>query len=726
MKRLLNIMSLTAISLFALGLLIPLGAAAQPPLEEWVAIYNGPGNGTDRANDIEFDPLTGHIYVTGDSYGNGTSNDYATLAYDIDGNELWVAIYNGPGNRVDYPYALAVNPTTGDVYVTGQSRGSDITDIDFATVAYDADGNELWVKRYTSPTDQFDIAYDIAVDSSIGNIYVTGFVNGGSGLFGELTTRDYATVAYDSDGNELWARGYNGPVNDRDEAYAIAIDAFTGNVYVTGSSESATYSDYATVAYDSDGNELWVKRYNGPGNSGDGAADIAVDPSMGNIYVTGESGGSGTGRDYATLAYDSDGNELWVQRYNGPGNGLDQANAIAVDPSTGNVYVTGYSIITNQHNDYATVAYDSDGNELWVQIYGPSDNISRAYDIAIDPSTGDVYVTGTSDDGIGIGSDYATVAYDPDGNELWVKRYQGPGNSNDQGVAITVDPSTGNIYVTGWSHGIDSGTDFGTIKYNVDPGATPEGDDIVVNPVDPDPEVGDGSEVTVTFEEVTSGGETTVTSSGTGTPPPEGFKLGNPPVYYSIETTADYTPPIQICIDYSDIEFGNENKLRLWHRVDTDGDGIGDKWEDSTDPGYPDTSDNILCGTVESLSEFAMLEAAYQFVGFLPPLESPPVINATRAGGAIPIKFRLMHDDGYYISDLGAVTGIWYQTTPCGSTSENGVYDTDSTGSSGLRYDMDTNQFIYTWKTKKSMAGCYSLTLEIYGFDQYVVYFELK
>ncbi len=44
----------------------------------------------------------GNIYVTGNSYGNGSSSDYATLKYAPDGKLLWENRYNGPGNRYDY------------------------------------------------------------------------------------------------------------------------------------------------------------------------------------------------------------------------------------------------------------------------------------------------------------------------------------------------------------------------------------------------------------------------------------------------------------------------------------------------------------------------------------------------------------------------------------------------------------------------------------------------
>jgi Beta-propeller repeat len=152
-----------------------------------------------------------------------------------------------------------------------------------------------------------------------------------------------------------WVARYNGPGNDGALANSIAIDS-AGNVYVTGKSfSSGTYYDYATVKYDSSGQEQWVARYNGPGNSDDSPNRIAID-SAGNVYVTGKSVGSGNDDDYATVKYDSSGQEQWVARYNGPGNGGDLANAIALD-SAGNVYVTGGSEGLGIGFDYVTIKY---------------------------------------------------------------------------------------------------------------------------------------------------------------------------------------------------------------------------------------------------------------------------------------------------------------------------------------------------------------------------------
>jgi len=458
------VFGIVLVLIFIIFTAVPMGVSAQGDIvEEWVARYNGPGNFYDSAQAIALDS-SGNIYVTGYSYGSGTSYDYATAKYDTEGNELWVARYNGPGNFYDSAQAIALD-SSGNVYVTGYSDGSG-TRYDYATIKYDPEGNELWVARYNGPGNSYDYANAIALDSS-GNVYVTGYSDGSG------TDYDYATIKYNTEGNELWVDRYNGPENFYDWAQAIALDS-SSNVYVTGYSYgSGTDYDYATVKYDTDGNELWVTRYNGPGNFYDYANAIALD-SSGNVYVTGASRSSDSSSDYATVKYDPEGNELWVDRYNGPGNFYDYAQAIALD-SSGNVYVTGYSYGSGTDYDYATVKYDTDGNELWAARYnGPANFGDLARAIAID-SSGNAYVTGVTGfiKGSVIERDYATVKYDPEGNELWVDRYNGPADFEDQACAIAID-SAGNAYVTGESLGSGTWHDYATIKYS-------QVDDITVN-----------------------------------------------------------------------------------------------------------------------------------------------------------------------------------------------------------------------------------------------------
>jgi len=420
----------------------------------WVRRYNGPpGNSYDVANAIMVDS-SGNVYVTGYSIGSETGEDYATIKYYSNGDTAWVRRYNGPANAMDDAYAIAVDDS-GNIYVTGRSYGGR-TCFDYATIMYYPNGDTAWVRRYNGSANADDVPCAIAVDGS-GNVYVTGY----SHSLGNGTFYDYATIKYYPGGDTAWVRIYDGPGNDDDEATAITVDG-SGSVYITGYSYgSETFSDYATIKYYHNGDTVWVRRYNGPGNAWDKANALVVDGS-GNVYVTGYSTGSGTSEDYATIKYYSNGDTAWVKRYNGPGNGADWADALGVDGS-GSIYVTGSSYGIGTYSDYATIKYYYNGDTAWVRRHdGPGNDVDYAFALGVDGS-GNIYATGSSC-GSGTRSDYSTTKYYSNGDVAWERRYNGPANGDDYAFAMSLDGS-GNVYVTGVSNDSDTSTDYATIKY---------------------------------------------------------------------------------------------------------------------------------------------------------------------------------------------------------------------------------------------------------------------
>lgn len=113
-------------------------------------------------------------------------------------------------------------------------------------------------------------------------------------------------------------------------------------------------------------------------------------------------------------------------------------------------------------------------------------------------------------------------------------------------------------------------------------------------------EVALGSGITVTFQEVTSDGTTTGRVKNNGPQPSQGFIMvpTNPNRYYQIRTSAGYAGDIEVRIKYQEtwIPLGmNEADLRIWNFESPN-------WIDVTDPGFPDTVNNILQGKVNSLS----------------------------------------------------------------------------------------------------------------------------
>jgi len=155
----------------------------------WSSTYNAP-YGRDWALAVSPDGST--VYVAGDTGANTIRSgpNYATVAYDATtGALVWESTYNGPGNGPDNARSIGVSPDGGTVYVTGNSKGKRSGD-DYATIAYNAvSGVKLWVSRYNGPANGDDLATSLAVGKD-GTVYVTGRSQGATSGY------DYATVAY--------------------------------------------------------------------------------------------------------------------------------------------------------------------------------------------------------------------------------------------------------------------------------------------------------------------------------------------------------------------------------------------------------------------------------------------------------------------------------------------------------------------------------------------------
>jgi hypothetical protein len=179
-------------------------------------------------------------------------------------------------------------------------------------------------------------------------------------------------------------------------------------------------------------------------------------------------------------------------------------------------------------------------------------------------------------------------------------------NGGSQSFSIT--PNTGyhvdDLLVDGSSVGAVTSYTFTNVTANHTISATfavntntPAGTNVVAQPVDA---TNGTTPITLTFSNVTQSGTSSLTTSGVGQPPPPGFKLGAPPTYYELTTTAVFSGSIELCINYTGISYGNESNLKLFHLE-------GGAWVDRTDS--LDIVNNIICASVTSLSPFAIFES---------------------------------------------------------------------------------------------------------------------
>ena len=428
---------------------------ANQPTLAWSSFYDNSPQLADYNGVIGRD-AAGNIYVGGtSSMGEEAGTDIVLFKTDANGNRVWSRTFNGGGNYTDGLRDMVVDPT-GNIYLAGHSYTRDLSNpalnsYDYVLLKYNANGDLLWTKYYGGNPGYDDFARSLKVDAA-GNAYVGGY------SWGVGTFANYATVKYDSNGNQLWVKrfaGGNGEILNE-----VEIDSM-GNVYVTGYSSSSAAGgseDIVTIKYNSAGDQMWLNRYNSPTSDTDEGYAVEI-AANGDVLVLGET-------------FDFDGSRVFVQKINGSaGTTVWTKDMSAIDPmrgeypetmrldANGNIILAGMLFDDLTYNvDTFVAKLDTEAVIDWVETYdGPSDE-----DYDGDPkitigSDGSIYLAVTSEGFAN--ADIQIVKYSPTGEIDWTYRYGNPFFSDDYVMDYGVDTSQrsvlldtqGNVYVAGES-----------------------------------------------------------------------------------------------------------------------------------------------------------------------------------------------------------------------------------------------------------------------------------
>jgi hypothetical protein len=335
---------------------------------------------------------SGNVYFTG-SYagtvdfdpGPGVDNhtalgdtDAFLVKLDSSGNFIYAKTWGGPSLEAAISVAVSA---AGSVYVAGFFYGT--VDLDPGPGAsshtasgnfpdvylskFDSDGIFLWGRSWGG--DDQDVGYDVAVSSS-DNPYVVGCFSttvdfdtgGGTDIHDSVGQTDAFLSSFDKGGSFIWAKTWGGTQNDA--ATGCAVDS-GGNTYVVGGIRdtvdfdpgpnmvlytSAGKTDAFLSKFDSAGILWWAAGWGGLDE--DGADDVVLDPS-GNPIATGYYSGTvdfspGGDDDFHTSngnfdafisKFDSLAHYLFASTWGGPA--LDMGMGIAVQQSTGDIFVSG-------------------------------------------------------------------------------------------------------------------------------------------------------------------------------------------------------------------------------------------------------------------------------------------------------------------------------------------------------------------------------------------------
>lgn len=316
-------------------------------------------------------------------------------------------VFNGAANANDWANALAVD-ASGNVIVVGVESSS-VSDYDWRIIKYDPSlSTQLASTGFGSSGGWEDQATGVVVDGT-GNIFVVG-LEGRSSPGGQWLIRKYDSTLT----TLISSTEYDGPFHAEARPYGIALDGF-GNIIVVGYEVGAPgVVNWAVRKYDSTLTSLLsATNYNGPGNNTDIPYAVAVDGS-GDIIVVGSEVGIGgvSDENWRIRKYDSTLTTLLSSTdYGGPANSGDAAQAVAVDGS-GNVVVAGYEISSTSYGgNWRVRKYDTSLSVLLTTTAytGPAGG-SVASGVVVD-AAGNVFVVGS--DTTGSSSDWRINEYDP-------------------------------------------------------------------------------------------------------------------------------------------------------------------------------------------------------------------------------------------------------------------------------------------------------------------------
>jgi len=418
----------------------------------WETIYSSATTGRgDHGYAICFDN-DGNYLIAAETGAQPAGSSWLILKYSIQGDLLWEKKIAGQKPDFSYPFDI-ITDNLNNVYVCGIGINQNWSQ-DILIVKLNQHGEMQWEKWYDGPDQGTDIPFSLKLYNN-GLLAVTGV----SYSIGD--GNDVLTLCYDTNGNELWQKRYHN--FNLDEGYESAFDS-QGNLLVAGVSESSiTGMDYLLLKYSPTGDLIWQKHFDGPQSSLDVATAIAVGPDD-HIYLSGYA--TGNDFDYMTLRLDPSGDIVWEKIYDGPVGYNDVATDIVLD-NTGNLIVTGWTRGDSTRNDFATLKYSPNGDEEWISFFNTFSSYFDEYpaDIEVD-CLDNIYIAGENrPSDTDLGGDYITIKLDTSGQQQWLHRYEGPTDKSSYATSMVVS-CDGYALVTGSSFTINTSYDVATLRYS--------------------------------------------------------------------------------------------------------------------------------------------------------------------------------------------------------------------------------------------------------------------
>lgn len=320
---------------------------------EWDYMYSNENSSRTELLTAWTDAMN-NTYVTA-RYDSITDNylltTYIVVKYNPAGTVEWEKEFNEFNGNASNGIMARVTPSGDVVVYLVPNYGEPIK-----LKKYNTSGALLWEVEKSTINGAFSTFF---LDQA-GNILLGGsaFENA-SDPYGK-----FCVIRFSPAGEEQWTR-FAVREGFADESFSLSsgmADA-AGNTYFTGNAGTGGWfdqvADIVAIKYDATGKLQWVQSFPQEGFNTSGRY-ILADPS-GDIFINGHREDRITfEQQMIVMRLDADGNSVWSEIYEDPGRRVMSYKLVRL--STGDLIVSGFSVVDGLNNRVILVKFDNSGN----------------------------------------------------------------------------------------------------------------------------------------------------------------------------------------------------------------------------------------------------------------------------------------------------------------------------------------------------------------------------
>ena len=241
-------------------------------------------------------------------------------------------------------------------------------------------------------------------------------------------------------GTPIWTSTYDGPTNDQDRGFRVALDESTGAIYTIGFTTNAAEDEDILLQrwHLADGSLVWTETIDGPSNGDDRGEHVVVDGD-GNVIAVGEVNAAAGDKDGWIAKYSPDGQQLWA-RTTEHGGLDDRISGASI--GAGNRIITSGFKASDTHTAARMQWYDTDGMPDGAEILRGDTGSNDAIDVVADGRG--FLVTGSLEVEKGIEGLWTAAYADGSGMPRWEDIIDEPDSGNGvRGVGQGINPTGG-------------------------------------------------------------------------------------------------------------------------------------------------------------------------------------------------------------------------------------------------------------------------------------------